>query len=413
MAGRDATRGTNEAHRAKARRRGLVVVGAAVGAFAAAAAMATGATVTAAPAKADIDALLDPIIQPLMTSLSDAIAGFDPAAAADLTSWTDSFLSSLNSLDFALPAAADPASTAGAATPDVTASGPFDIPLTVQNVTEPTVQAAINGGPDQTLLVDTGSSGLVIPWQDLGPSSNPLQALVNLYDLGTPANYGISGYSGGVDYLYLTYNTATVDYGDGALTTTNTPIDVEVLSWPTAFGSPWDFQQFLTDNSATGILGVGADTAGPTTSPLESYGGVLVDIPDKEMVVDSTNPLNSFDAISGAPVTNGTLTETITNSAGGTVSSGPVYDDLDSGGVYGTFASAVPKGDFITVSDGSTVLYTYQVETDSAGTSMAPSVVSGAGTASNPVDSGVEPYLQHPIYIDYANDTLYFDKLSS
>ena len=79
-------------------------MGGAVGAVVAAAAMATGATVTAAPAHADFEDLLDPIIQPFLTSLTDSIAVFDPAAALDLTSWTDSLLASLNtSFDFALP----------------------------------------------------------------------------------------------------------------------------------------------------------------------------------------------------------------------------------------------------------------------------------------------------------------------
>ena len=174
--------------------------------------MATGSAVTAAPAKADIDALLDPIIQPLMTSLSDAIAGFDPAAATDLTSWTDSLLASLNSLDIgaALPSSAEPAAAAAAAASPA-ASGPYDIPLSVAEDTEPTVQATIAGSSAQTLLVDTGSSGLVIPWENVG--------LSQLLSLGFPTSLGFSGYSGGVDYLYLTYNDATVDYGNGALTT--------------------------------------------------------------------------------------------------------------------------------------------------------------------------------------------------
>ena len=81
MAGRDGTNGSRQSRNAKVRQYG-VVAGAAIGAFVAAAAMATG---SAAPAKADFEDLLDPIIQPLVTSLSDAIAGFDPAAATDLT----------------------------------------------------------------------------------------------------------------------------------------------------------------------------------------------------------------------------------------------------------------------------------------------------------------------------------------
>ena len=101
------------------------------GAFLAAAAMATGSAVTAAPAKADFEDLLDPIIQPLLTSLTDSLAGFDPAAAADLTSWTDSLLSSLNLIDLgaALPLTAEDSDEAVAAispTSPFTPSVPFD-----------------------------------------------------------------------------------------------------------------------------------------------------------------------------------------------------------------------------------------------------------------------------------------------
>src|SRR5271163_3446463 len=133
MSGRDGIKGKN--------RRRMAIVGGAVGAFAVAAAMATGSAVTAAPAKADFEDLLDPIIQPLVTSLSDAIAGFDPAAATDLTSWTDSLLSSLNSTDLALPSTAEPAAAAASSTSDTPASGDPDLPITVQEDTEPTVQA--------------------------------------------------------------------------------------------------------------------------------------------------------------------------------------------------------------------------------------------------------------------------------
>jgi hypothetical protein len=373
--------------------------------------MATGSAVTAAPAKADIDALLDPIIQPLMTSLADSIAGFDPAAAADLTSWTDSLLSSMNSIDLALPSAADPAAAAAAVTPSITSSGPYDIPLSVALGTEPTVNVAVDGGSSLPMLVDTGSSGLVVPWQDLG--SNGFVALEHLFQLGAPAHSAISGYSGGVEYLYLTYNNVPTDYGNGVLTTSG-PVDVEVLSWPTSFSSPPNFDAFLADDHVNGILGIGADTAGPTTSPFHDYGGVLVDIPQGKLIVDSANPLPSFDTISGAPVTLGTLTETVTNSANQVVGTGSVYNDIDSGGVYGTIpqsiASSVPAGDKVSVYDGQTLLYSYTVANDS---SNAPTVVSGVGTQSNPVDSGVVPYLQHPIFIDYANDKLYFDTLSS
>src|SRR3984957_17544505 len=195
MAGRD---GKKQAGSAKAGRGLLVGMGARAGVFLAAAAMATS---SAAPAKADFDALLDPIIQPLLTSVTDAISGFDPAAATDITSWTDSLLASLNSIDLALPTTAEPAAAVAVAADPTT--GTYDIPLKLLEGTEPSVQASIDGGPAVPLLVDTGSAGLVIPYTDLG--SNFFTQLEALYNLGFPASFGTSGYSGGVEYVYATY----------------------------------------------------------------------------------------------------------------------------------------------------------------------------------------------------------------
>jgi hypothetical protein len=386
MTGRDGTKGNN--------RRRMSIVGGAVGAFAAAAAMATGSAVTAAPAKADIDALLDPIIQPIVTSLSDAIVGFDPAAAADLTSWTDSLLASLNSLDAAVPASAEPASA-------VAASSSYDLPITMQEDTEPTVQASIDG-TSNTLLVDTGSSGLVIPWDALG--SNDLSALYNLFALGLPSSFGESGYSGGVQYIYLTYDNIPVNYGDG-LETTGTPTDVEIFSWPSGSSGPDSFDAFLQDDDVTGILGIGdAANAGPGTSPFESYGGVTVDIPQGELVVGENAGTPIVTAFSGGPTPDDNLTETVT-SGGTTVGTGSVSDDVDSGGVYGTIPSTidnatVAQGDKITVSYDGTTLYSYTVGTDTDGTDEAPELFTGA-SGTNSIDSGVEPYLEEPIYISY------------
>jgi hypothetical protein len=327
-----------------------------------------------------------------------------------ITSWTDSLLASLNSIDLAVPAASEPAAAVAAASNSTT--GTYDIPINMKEVTEPTVQASIGGGPDQTLLVDTGSSGLVIPWEDLG--SNDFAALENLFALGSPTSFGESGYSGGVDYIYLTYNDATVDYANGILTTTNTPIDVEVLSWPTSFSSPLDFQQFLSDNASTGILGIGdsASDGGPTESPLQALGyeGVTVDIPKGDLIVSPTNPGTAIDTLSGAPIVTKALTETVTTSGGTVVGTSSVSDDIDSGGVYGTIPSSIAsstlaQGDKVSVYDGSTLLYQYTVGTDSLSQSEAPTVISGSG-----IDSGIEPFLTHPVYIDYANDTIAIDK---
>ena len=133
MAGRD---GKKQTPKATAGRRLLVGMGASAGVFLAAAAMATS---SAAPAKADFEDLIDPIIQPLLTSLTDSLSAFDPAAALDLTSWTDNLLAGLGSVDLALPSVAEPAAAATSSSVDAAALTGGTIPITIAEGTEPTV----------------------------------------------------------------------------------------------------------------------------------------------------------------------------------------------------------------------------------------------------------------------------------
>ncbi len=399
-------------HAGRTRRRLLSGVGLSAGAFVAATAIAAG---SAAPAKADFEDLLDPILQPFLTSLTDSIAVFDPAAALDLTSWTDSLLASLNtSFDFLLPSADSAAAAAVTGAEPADVLGSWTLPITMNIVTEPTIQAAIGTGDPSTLLVDTGSSGLVIPWQELG--TNDFSALQELFKLGLPENYGFSGYSGGVEYLYLEYAGVPVSYGtDGTdVLTTSSPVDVEVLSWSTNPANIFEnFQSFLSSNDVDGILGIGPATAGPTDSPFESYPGVLVDLvgPEKQLIVGGDNPLTGGTWLDGSPnVAN--LLETVTR-GGSVIGSGTVTNDLDSGGVYGTIpssiaGSALTSGDKISVYDGNTLLYSYSVGTDSIGQSTAPTVISGLS-----IDSGVVPFFSHEAYFDYATDKTYWGPLSS
>jgi hypothetical protein len=396
MAGHDRKK---QERRANVGRRLLVGMGAGAGVFFAAAAMATGSTVTAGPAHADFDALIDPIIQPILTSLTDSIGAFDPAAALDLTSWSDSFLASLNSIDLALPSVAEPAAAVAAAAEPAASTG-GTIPLTVLEGTEPAVNASIAGGSSVPLLVDTGSGGLVIPYTDLG--SNFFTQLEALYSLGSPANIGISGYSGGVEYLYATYNSVPVDYAGGF--DTNGPVDVELFSWPTSLSSPLSFQTFLADNHVSGILGIGDNTAGPTASPFASDGGVTVNIPGDQLIVGSDAPITGT-TLSGAPIVD------VFESVNGGTTPLEVTDNIDSGGVFGTIpsglASSVPSGTVITVENAAhQVLYTYTTVGDfnvgtGTGVSDAPSIVSGSS-----IDSGVLPFLNHEIYLDYTDHTM-------
>ena len=327
-------------HAARTRRRLLSGVGLSAGAFVAATAIAAG---SAAPAKADFEDLLDPILQPFLTSLTDSIAVFDPAAALDLTSWTDSLLASLNtSFDFLLPSADSAAAAAVTGAEPADVLGSWTLPVTMNIVTEPTIQAAIGTGDPSTLLVDTGSSGLVIPWQELG--TNDFSALEELFKLGAPENYGFSGYSGGVEYLYLEYAGVPVSYGtDGTdVLTTSSPVDVEVLSWSTNPANIFEnFQSFLSSNDVDGILGIGPATAGPTDSPFDGYPGVLVDLvgPEKQLIVGGDNPLTGGTWLDGSPNVAGLL-ETVSR-GGSVIGSGTVTNDLDSGGVYGTIPSSI------------------------------------------------------------------------
>src|ERR1700722_9222005 len=409
MAGHDRKK---QVRSANVGRRLLVGMGASAGVFLAAAAMATG---SAAPAKADFEDLLDPIIQPILTSLTDSIGAFDPAAALDLTSWTDSFLASLNSIDLALPSVAEPAAAAASSTADAAAATGGTIPLTVLEGTEPAVNASIAGGPDVPLLVDTGSSGLVIPYTDLG--SNFFTQLESLFQLGSPETFGISGYTGGVEYVYGVYNTVPVDYLNDNGTTvlaTNGPVDVELFSWSNNLSDPFEnFQSFLSGNQVDGILGVGAVPAGPTTTPFEDYGGVYINIPNDQLVVTGTNPIPDAVSTSGSGVSdvlesiNGGATQEMTNI-------------IDSGGVFGTIssnmetASSVPGGTLITVENAAgKELYSYTTipNFDVDGPKLvsdAPTIVSGTS-----IDSGVLPFLNHAVYIDYAGDKTYFGPLTT
>ncbi|MGO9692801.1 MAG: PecA family PE domain-processing aspartic protease, partial [Mycobacterium sp.] len=128
------------------------------------------------------------------------------------------------------------------------------IPITVFQGTEPIVNASINGGPSVPLLVDTGSTGLVIPLKDVG----------NIFSLGLPTGAGISGYSGGLDYVYLTFN-APVNFGGGVVTSP-TAIDVPILSWPTTLGGATSFSSFFASDGVAGVLGVGPNAGGPGPS---------------------------------------------------------------------------------------------------------------------------------------------------
>ena len=67
------------------------------------------------------------------------------------------------------------------------------MPVTMKANTEPVVYISVNGGKKVPVLVDTGSSGLVLTRDAVGAG-----------DLGPATGTGTSGYSGGLTYDYTT-----------------------------------------------------------------------------------------------------------------------------------------------------------------------------------------------------------------
>ncbi len=278
------------------------------------------------------------------------------------------------------------------------------------------MNAAIDGGSTMPVLVDTGSSGLVVPYTDLG--SNFFSQLEALYTLGSPTGISESGYSGGVDFYYLTYDNVPVSYADGL--STDGPVEIEVYSWnPSDFSSYFTndaFQGFLTSNdSAGGILGIGDNVSGGAgTSPFDSLGSALVDLKHGDLVIGGSNPYSVLDTFSGNGSTDSDLTETVTTNLGAPVGSATVDNDLDSGGVYGTIPSTISsntlaQGDIVTVSDGTKVLYSYT----GRDRQHQPERIAHR-LSREPRSTAVSmPFFTHALYIDYAGDTTTIDAAGS
>jgi PE family len=265
------------------------------------------------------------------------------------------------------------------------------VPLTIVGGTEPIVNASVGTGSAVPLLVDTGSTGLVIPFQNVG-------GVLGVLQLGIPRGIGIGGFSGGLDYLFLTYN-APVNFG-GGLATSPTAVDVEFLAFPTsiqsALNNGFTFQSFFAADGASGVLGVGPNAGGPGPSvatqalPGNLGQGVLIDEPGGFLQF-GPNPL--------APITSGTLTGAPITTLEVKVGSGPmqaVSSTIDSGGVFGTIPSSVLPGGTLPANTeisvfapgGGPMLYQFNTSGPS------PTVIS-----SGLMNTGFFPFAEQPIYI--------------
>jgi hypothetical protein len=268
------------------------------------------------------------------------------------------------------------------------------VPLTVYGGTEPLVNASVGTGSAVPLLVDTGSTGLVIPFTDVG-------GLLGVLRLGIPSGISIGGYSGGLDYLYATYN-AQVNFG-GGLVTARTPVDVELFAWPTSLHSlqtnGFTFQSFFASDGAAGVLGIGPNAGGPGPSiatqalPSPYNQGVLIDQPTGQLVFEAQPTSNIIATLTGSPITN----LDVQVGSGGPIQT--VASIVDSGGVDGTLPTSLnaPVGTEIVVMDPTTGVTLYQY---GLGTTYSPTLIS-----SGLMNTGNLIFSQHPVYINYGADT--------
>ena len=239
-------------------------------------------------------------------------------------------------------------------------------PLSIYANTEARVNASVGTGTPVRLLVDTGSTGLVIPFQNVG-------GLLGVLQLGLPINAGIGGYSGGIDYLYATYN-APVNFG-GGLVTASTPVNVEFFAFPTSISSAinngFTFQSYFASDGGNGVLGVGPNAGGPGPSiPTQALASPF----NKGLLINEApatgSPYLQFSGADGrgqpdnshayrSAVTN--LNVAVTPSGGSTTT----YTDVSSMSRFrwcsGTIPFNAPTGSTVVVTDPIThnVLYTY------------------------------------------------------
>ncbi|OBK27622.1 hypothetical protein A5634_22410 [Mycobacterium asiaticum] len=269
--------------------------------------------------------------------------------------------------------------------------------------TEPVVNMSVNGGPSAPILVDTGSAGLVLQPQDVG-------GLPGLLRMGIPTGINISGYSGGLTYIYASWPT-TVDFGNG-IVTAPTNVNVVLFSLPTTpFAINAYFTEFLKNPFTTpfdayfasagvdGVLGVGPNAVGPGPSipnlalPGNLNQGVLIDMYNEKLHFGPNPGPQNFVVPGGSPIT--TLWMSTDNGA----TRIPVPSIIDSGGVYGTMpsaaiggASSLPAGNyqFYTTEAGPDMLYEFN------STQYKPTVIS-----SGLMNTGFKPFFDQPIYIDF------------
>ncbi|WP_264072343.1 PecA family PE domain-processing aspartic protease, partial [Mycobacterium palustre] len=272
------------------------------------------------------------------------------------------------------------------------APGLATVPITLSN-NDIMANISVGGGPTVSAIVDTGSRGLILPSQD-----------VNLATLGAPLKTGLTiTYGEPGNTLTETYNTyrATVNFGNGIVTQ---PTTIGVVTSATQTVDFIFTNPYPTSNLPA-VLGVGVNPGGgplsssPVTALPGTFGqGVLIDEPAGVMQF-GTNPLTPIASVTGAP--SATLDVRFNNGALHSTSGA----FIDSGGLQGSVPDNIgaqnsngylPSGTKVSVytPDGKTLLYTTTV-----GANQIPIVPSLLGGNFN---TGIAPFLQHPIYLSYS-----------
>jgi hypothetical protein len=287
------------------------------------------------------------------------------------------------------------------------------------------VTISVNGGPETSALVDTGSAGLLIPIQDVG-----------LQNLGLPLGFESLTYGTAElnQNIIAAEFTAPIDFGDGIVThpteiavplfTTvhetfelGTPIDLgpfgTIDSIPITIGFP-DIPPFTDTVNVEPILGIGAAgvlPSNPVTEALpgELSQGVLINVPGHTLEF-GPNPLDASTTLDGNPLT--TVQVQIGDGPLTTVTAA-----FDSGGQYGSVPASLLSASEITpvtVSSGSlsltvanevtpgTVISVYTPDGEllyqTTTTADTAPTVTNSGDLFN---TGLTPFLNHPIFIGY------------
>lgn len=275
--------------------------------------------------------------------------------------------------------------------------------LSLYLTTEPIVKISINGGPMVKVLLDSGSTGLVIASKYVGTNASTMT------EIGTGSSgYGTGTGDAGVTFDYTTYTTS-VSFGSGI---TGDSVTVNVVSADTQAA----YLKYIGQDGVVGVLGIGTnavDNQVPVTSGLigELGNGVYINEQTKT-VTFGPNPLPVEVTASGTPNSTGYISIN-----GGTQEQ--VNYIIDSGGVYGTIPSSLtsasvgstlPAGTVISVYNSDhELLYTYtttKTNTPTVTTTSGDNTQTTVdGVTAYSMNTGYEGFALGPVYIDYLNGT--------